>query len=471
MLSSRHRANKSPCGLFWCAVVLAGLFFAARADAEKTLFKDDQWEVYTDGRVAGFLSWTYGDGFPQSTYGVAPDGSLIQIHDVKGGGWAAVSEKQVIPNPPGAASNQILTNQGTINMMRVRSGFLGNQIGLGLRYQITENLKASAYVQIWAFIESIGRIKNQPNYADVRVGYGRIEGPWGSFSAGRMRTLFSRGATDIDVMYAHRWGVGFPATIDSNGPTLGQVGFGVLGSGWAAGLVYASPVLAGFQLTAGAFDPVQLQGNGSWFRTKFARPEGELTFEHPLGQRGKIAFFANGAIQDVYKDGYCPPQTATNPLPCSVTAGGFGYGGRLEVGPFHLGVAGHWGYGLGLNYALEVSDASTDPEGNLRSSDGYYIQTQVVVRQFDIFAGMGVTRIFLTDADKQTVPDPTNPTGPNQVVPHSIIKYQWGTNAGVVYNLTPSVHFDLDFFRAEAGWYLGERQIIYVGNGGMTLNW
>ena len=469
MFWSRHRA-KSPCGLVWSAVVLASLFFAARAGAEKILFKDDQWEVFTDGRVAGFLSWTVGDGFPQSTYGTAPDGTLIQIHDVKGGGWSAVSDKQLI-NDPNLPANQPLTNQGTINMMRVRSGFLGNQIGLGTRYQISPNLKASAYIQIWAFIESIGRMKNQPNYADVRVGYGRLEGPWGSFSAGRMRTLFSRGATDIDVMYAHRWGVGFPAVIDSNGPTLGQVGFGVLGSGWAAGLVYASPVLAGLQLTAGVFDPIQLQGNGSWFRTLYARPEGELTYEHPIGSSGKIAFFLNGAIQDVYKDGYCPPQTATNPLPCKVTAAGFGAGGRFEYGPFHLGVALHRGNGLGLNYALEVSDSSTDAEGNLRASDGYYGQVQVVVRQFDIFTGMGITRIFLTDADKQTVPDPTNPTGPNQVVPHSIIKYQWGSNAGVVYNLTPSVHFDLDFFRAEAGWYLGEHQIIYVGNGGMTLNW
>ena len=28
-----------------------------------------------------------------------------------------------------------------------------------------------------------------------------------------------------------------------------------------------------------------------------------------------------------------------------------------------------------------------------------------------------------------------------------------GVNAGVVYHMTPSVHWDLDFFRAQADWY------------------
>jgi hypothetical protein len=451
------------------------MLLAGPARAEKTIFHDDTWELYTDGRVAGFLSWVYGDGFPQATYGVAPGGMVVtQVHDVKGGGWSAESEKQLL-NDPTLPPNQTLTNQGTINMMRVRSGTGGNQVGLGVRYQITPALKASAYIQIWAWIESIGRMKNQPNFADVRVGYGKIEGGWGSFYAGRMRTLFSRGATDIDVMYAHRWGVGFPNVIDSNGPTLGQIGFGVLGSGWAAGLLYETPVLAGFQLQAGVFDPIQLQGNGSWFRTTWARPEGQLTFEQPFGTSGgtpgKVVLFVNGAIQDVYKDGYCPPQSATNPLPCKATAGGVGFGGRFEYGPVHIGVASHRGNGLGLNYALEVSDSSTDPQGNLRASDGYYGQSQVVLGQFDLFAGAGITRIFLTDADRQTVPDPRNPTGGGQVVPHSVIKYQFGINAGVVYNLTPNIHLDLDYFRAQAAWYLGENQVIHVANGGMTLNW
>jgi hypothetical protein len=37
--------------------------------------------------------------------------------------------------------------------------------------------------------------------------------------------------------------------------------------------------------------------------------------------------------------------------------------------------------------------------------------------------------------------------------------------------MTPSVHFDVDYMRAEANWYLGEQQVIHVLNSGMTLTW
>jgi hypothetical protein len=328
-----------------------------------------------------------------------------------------------------------------------------------------------AYIQVWAFVESEGRQKNRPNYGDFRQGYAKLEGWWGSFLAGRTRALFSRGATDIDALYAHRWGLGFPGSIDSNGPTLGQIGFGVLGSGFAAGLIYGTPVLGGLQLNVGVFDPIQLQGNGGWNRTKYARPEAELTFEKKFGATGKIVLFGNGAYQSVYKNNYCPPTTdpAMPMPPCQATAKGVGYGGRLEIGGLHLGVAGHYGYGLGLNYALEVSDAAQDPAGNMRKFDGYYVQSQYQFSRVDLAAGWGIARVFLTDQDNKLGPDPTNPS--RQVVPFSVIKYQMGINASVVYHVRPNLHVDLDFFRAKAAWYLGETQVLYVSNTGMTYNW
>src|SRR5262249_45345600 len=154
----------------------------------------------------------------------------------------------------------------------------------------------TAYTQIWMFVENNGRQKNLPNYPDFRQGYLKLEGPWGSLSAGRMRALFSRGATDIDTMYAHRWGVGFPGKIDNNGPTVGQRGFGVLGSGFSSAVMYATPAFNGVQLTVGLFDPVQLQGSGAWTRTKYPRPEAELTFEQTfMNGWGKAFLFGNGA--------------------------------------------------------------------------------------------------------------------------------------------------------------------------------
>jgi hypothetical protein len=46
-----------------------------------------------------------------------------------------------------------------------------------------------------------------------------------------------------------------------------------------------------------------------------------------------------------------------------------------------------------------------------------------------------------------------------------------GINAGIVYNMTPNVHFDLEYFRAADKWYLGESQVLNCGATGVTFNW
>jgi hypothetical protein len=46
-----------------------------------------------------------------------------------------------------------------------------------------------------------------------------------------------------------------------------------------------------------------------------------------------------------------------------------------------------------------------------------------------------------------------------------------GNNAGVVFHVKPWLHFDLDFFRADFKWNLGEEQVVYIANTGMTMTW
>jgi hypothetical protein len=435
------------------ASALAVLLSSGRADAEHVLLREGGWEIATDGQFGAFFSWVSGDGLPRATYGVGRDGTLTIVHDVTGGGWSYPTSRQLL-HDPSLPPDPTLTDQGTVNLMRVRSGSQGNQLGLGVRRQMTPTIRVEGYVQIWSFVESDNQQTMRASLPDVRVGYVKIESPWGSLLAGRTRTLFSRGATDIDIMYAHRWGVGFPTVIDANG----------------AGIVYTTPTVVGFQLSAGVFDPFQ-PPTGAWFRTDDVRPEGELTFERDFGSKGKVVLFVNGGIQTVHKDGYCPPPNAMNPLPCAATMFGFGTGGRFEIGPVHLGVATQASSGLVPNYPLEVTDAYVDPQGNLRTLQGYIAQSQFVLGSFDLFAGASITRVLLTDADRQQVPDPRDPLGVKQVTPHSVIHYQLGANAGVVHHITPYLHLDLDFFRAQAAWYLGEKQVLNVVNGGMTVNW
>ncbi len=463
MTSPRSRANAARLCCLSLSIILAPLTFSKSALAEKVLAKGDDWQVFTDGRVGGFFSWVYGQGFPQATYAYVDDptnpGQTVwkQTRDVKGGGFAAIPEQ--VPTVEGQQPDR-----GTINTMRVRSGFIGNTLGVGVRQQITPWSTVTGYIQFWAYVESEGRQKNVRNYIDVRQGYAKFESWWGSILAGRTRALFSRGATDIDTLYAHRWGVGWPggSNIDNFGPTMGQIGFGVMGSGFAAGIIYGSPVLRGFQLSIGAFDPIALYGNGSYTRTKYVRPEAELTFERKFGATGKIVLFGNGVYQKVYK-GLCTPQPDPTLPGCEATAAGLGYGGRFELGPVHLGAAGHYGKGLGTNYALESTDASTDSAGNLRKVDGYYLQSQFVLGRVDLSAGWGIDRIFLTSFDLLPVPAGN--------VVHSNLKYQMGINAGVVYHVSPNFHLDIDYFRAQATWFYGESQVVHAMNAGMTLNW
>lgn len=448
-----------------CLLFGAGALWSAPVRAEVTLVSKDGWDIFSSGRINGFVSYAGGDGFPLASKDA--NGQLVAL---RGGGLgtgdAAVEQKvDAMGNP---------VDQGKIQSTRVRSGFLGNVLGFGARRKLTnDGTTLTGYVAIWAFIESEARRKYRPVPADVREGYLKMEGPWGSLLVGRSLTLFSRGATEIDFLYGHGFGLGYPGSVDINGPAAGHIGFGVLANGFAAGVVYATPNMGGLQVTVGAFDPSMLAG--SWERTKWLRPETEVTYDVSLGDSAKIHLFANGGWQKVYVS------SSTK----EATAYGAGYGARLEVGPVHLGVAGHWGKGLGLNYALESNDAtvaSTEQDYVLRTSDGYYAQLQLALGKLDISAGAGITRVMLLDSDKADTRnddnDPATPIANDDANPaaqdplaFSVAKHQLGISGGVVYHLTKSLHLDVDYFRAQFAWYLGERQNVNFVNAGLTMLW
>ena len=166
-------------------------------------------------------------------------------------------------------------------------------------------------------------------------------------------------------------------------------------------------------------------------------------------------------------------------LPCDVTVAGAGYGGRLELGRFHLGASGFYGQGLGLKYALEVSEAAQDRKGNLRKSKGVHVQARSSSARSDLFAGWRdrADRLDrLRQAGHGAGPSRPDESRRGRCSRYTIIKHQMGVNAGLVYNVSPNLHIDLDFFRAEAKWYVvnglpEQKQVVWVGNAGMTISW
>jgi hypothetical protein len=459
----RSQFSSAKACLVFCSIAVGASLFAKNAAAEKILAHDGDWTLYSDGRVGAFASYVHGDGYPNPPVSLAggsgntyyyglPYGT--PLYAMWGGGMLATTAVPVATGPVERSP------AGTIERMRIRSGMIANTFGFGVRGPVDGDTTVKGYIQLWAWVENFNQDKTQLNQADMRQGYVKLESPkWGSVLVGRSRSLFARGNTDNDVMYAHGYGVGYPGAVDSNGPTQGQIGFGILGSGFCSGIVYATPSLGGLQLSIGAFDPVHI--NGAWTRTKYVRPEAELNFERPIGNVGKFALFANGVWERLYIPGHPDSE--------NTTVKGIGYGGRVELGPARLGVAAHYGRGLGTNYALESSAAAVSPQNDLRIIDGYAVQGMVVLGRFDVFAGWGITRIFLNSEDLVGYASKSiNPTYNTGI---DVIKQQQGISAGAIFHVKPWLHIDVDLFRANFAWFLGEKQVDYIANSGMMFTW
>ena len=420
---------------FVCAVLLCNLLLGRPAAAEVTISKSDDWDVYTAGRVNGFLSYGWGDANPIAL----KMGSAIPL----GGGLSVGNDS--IPKFVTGADGTMTQVQGQFQSMRVRSGFVPNVLTVGLRRKLSDTTTLNVVTTIWGTIESAGQRKGQIIYGNVQEGYGKVEGRWGSFLAGRALDLFSRGATENEFLYGHGYSLGFPGNIDSNGPAAGLISFGVLAAFFSPGLVYATPKLAGLQLTVGIYDPAPLPGG--YEATRLARPEGELTYDLQV-RSTKLHLFGNGMYQEVYRSG------SNN----KAKAYGVGYGGRVEVGPVHLGVAGHYGPGLGLDYALQAGPVSVSETFELRTFDGYSALLQLVAGRLNFNLGWGISRCFLLESDRVTGPS-------------SILKRQIGYSAAIVMHATEHIHLSIDALRGDAAWFQGEKQIFTFVNTGMTVTW
>src|SRR5690606_22003736 len=85
--------------------------------------------------------------------------------------------------------------QGKIEELRLRTGFVGNVLGFGVRKQLNETTDLTGYSAVTLYPDSTDRRKYRANdQADWRETYMRISAPWGSVTAGRTLVLFSRGA-------------------------------------------------------------------------------------------------------------------------------------------------------------------------------------------------------------------------------------------------------------------------------------
>ena len=161
-------------------VLAAALLVGARASADVTIFKTDTWELFTTGRVNGFVVHGWGDANPQALYPsetIIPGGGL----DV---GSDSIPSGTTDPERNGHAGHV----QQLANPQRLPSRTSRSRIA-----NAGEREREDAGVSVlWTTIGTQQQRKTGFSYPDAREGYVKLDGRWGSLLVGRALDLFSR---------------------------------------------------------------------------------------------------------------------------------------------------------------------------------------------------------------------------------------------------------------------------------------
>ena len=425
---------RAPLGLLapTCLALAASLAPGA-AHGKVVVVQQNGWTLTTDGRINSFLSVARGDAIP------ANEQNYTGLDDEA-------------------------TPDGKLASSRVRTGFIASVLGFELTKPLDESTAVRARVALW-ILESSQRSELDEPAVDAREAYFKIEGAWGGLLAGRAMGLFSRGAILEDYDLEHEYGLGHPCSVRvTSVGACGHAGFGILFPGFHAGLVYNTPLVGGFQLSAGLYDPTQL-AEAAYRRTPWPRAEAEATLDVAKHFR---AF--GGFLWQPLSRNTMDPATMM-PTSQDVSAAGVSYGAMVTVGPLGLGVSGYYGHGLGLSTPLEDNPINITSSGALRTQDGYYGGVSLKIADTKLAAGVGISRLHADAADP---PD----TG-NNILP----KQQLGVSGGVYQGVSKTVYLALEYFRATTTWFdrgdmMGPdlvvtrpRQTVNFVNVGATLVW
>src|SRR5262249_35103260 len=143
---------------------LVEALWAKSACAEVTIVKGDSWEVYAAGRVGVFFTYGFGDAYPVP---LVPMGKIIPGGGVENGrngrDLIPVLDASGAPDP---------TKQGTLSMMRIRSGYIPNVLSFGMRRHLGKDTVLKGQLSVWGTIES-------PPVNNALAGSGQFPRPGG----------------------------------------------------------------------------------------------------------------------------------------------------------------------------------------------------------------------------------------------------------------------------------------------------
>ncbi len=241
------------------AAVTLGVVVASPrvARADVVIFEKDAWSVWTSGRSAAHYQFILGGGTPTPS---APGVVLTGFRND-----AATDE-----------NNNIATS-------RIRSGWVGTQLGIGVANQLTPTTKVKAFFAVSVADITNDREKTADKGVDFREAWTTIEGSFGTVKFGRALSIFGPALAGSVYMYSYGNAVGHPCTIDGQAITCGPINAGAIYPGFNAQLTYATPNLNGFGAKIGLFDPsLPSLADGTYPYTlrPLPRVEGELSYEY-----------------------------------------------------------------------------------------------------------------------------------------------------------------------------------------------
>ncbi|HYB34252.1 MAG TPA: porin [Steroidobacteraceae bacterium] len=202
---------------------------------------------------------------------------------------------------------------------------------------------------------------------------------WGTFTLGRNIGLFGADVILNDMTLP---GVGAPGAAASIAPantTLGGIGFGYIYTDWLAQMDYTTPDFSGFNLTVGAFDPLNPLCVNAGTYCDVGTPEAKkapgfhakATYTMPLPQDSKLYVSVAFLTQEQYLQIAAAPPLVPTATSYSYTADGVDVFAKLDV--HDLEVIGYYYHakGLGTTALFYYGDFGL---GQTRTSDGYFAQ-------------------------------------------------------------------------------------------------
>ncbi|HEY2900022.1 MAG TPA: porin [Polyangia bacterium] len=414
-----------------CALSVAPSF----AKAEVVLHDADGWRVFTTGRAEAHYELADGDGDPHNL-----NNKLV------GGQFQNSSQDQ---------NNKLFDS-------RIRSGFVGTQVGFGISTKFTETLEAKGFISFWVNGIDSSKGTGANKDVDVREAWGSLTGPGGTFLFGRTFSIFGSASGEVNA-YAYEFAVGNPCLLDGTTIACGSVGAGPLYAAPNAQFRYMSPRLGGVQLQASLEDPSTLP---DYQITRYPRGEGELNYLLPFGDNGRLIIKGQGLAQQLTK------LNATSTGTVSTTAWGVMGVARLEVHGLRVGGGAWTGKGMGVMVPFQQDDPGRPlandlpggmangvpfPGDQLRSFRGFFGNIAYDYYGNAVAVGGGAANVQETVSDAYTAAT-------------SVLRQ----NAEYHLVLTKRIYaivLSAEYMHWKSDWYRGETQTVNFIGAGSTFVW